>query len=108
MKERKSKTIRVPLESWIFLKEKMRNERIGDHLSEKALDHLKKEMEKPYNKNGHVLMDGDLGGAVGNPENSYEEGRWTNWSVEDMKKMLDEANLPYEEGEEVSYISVGL
>lgn len=104
----KAKTIRVPLESWIYLKEQCRNQRCGDHLSERMIEHLKKEMQKEYNRNGHLLMDKDLGGAIGDPTNSYEEGRWTSWSVEQMKKMLDEKGLPYEDGEEVEYINVAI
>lgn len=102
----KKKTIRVPLESWLYLQDICRYQRGGTHLSEKSIAHFTKEMQRDINKNGHELMDGSLGGAIGKPENSYEEHRWTSWSLEEMKKMLDEKGLPYEEGEEVDVIDV--
>lgn len=55
-----------------------------------------------------MLKDGDLGGCVGDWKNGYEEGRWTSWSCEDMKRILIEAELPYKDGEEIEYIAVSL
>ncbi len=49
---------------------------------------------------------GDLGGCKGDPENAWEEHRWTTWSVEDMKNILNEAGLLWKDGEEKEYISV--
>lgn len=51
-------------------------------------------------------MSGDLGGCNGVPENAWEEHRWTTWSIEDMKNILNEAGLSWKNGEEVEYISV--
>lgn len=99
-------TIRVPLDSLLYLKEVCRNQRIGDSLSEKSIERTTREYNRHWNENGYELMDGSLGGAVGVPENSYEEGRWTSWSVEEMKRMLDEKGLSYVDGEPVDVISV--
>ena len=96
----KKKSIRVPLESWLYLQNECKKQRCGGEISTRFIEMLTKEYNR-YDKNGHVLVDGDLGGAIGNPENSYEEGRWTSWSIEQMKKMLDEKALPYQDGEEV-------
>lgn len=104
----KKKTIKVPLESWIYLQDLGHQQRVGGHLSDKARERLTNLMLKPYNKDGHTLMDGDLGGAVGDPNNSWEEGRWTSWSVDTMKKILDNANLPYTDGEDIECIELGL
>ena len=102
----KRKTIRVPLESLLYLHEIMRNQRIGDHLSERSIERLTKNYNNHYKENGYELMDGSLGGAIGKPENSYEEHRWTDWNVQDMKEMLDKANLPYVDGEDIDVIDV--
>lgn len=106
MKKQTLNSIRVPLESWIYLQDQQALQRGGRHLTENHLEHLKNEMRKPYNKNGRQLMDGDLGGAIGEPKNSYEEGRWTSWSIEKMKQMLDEQNLPYIDAEMVEVINL--
>lgn len=102
----KKRTIRVTLESWLYLHEIMRNQRIGDHLSERTIERLTKEYNNHYKEKGHLLIDGDLGGAIGKPENSYEEHRWTNWSIEDMKEMLDKAGLPYTDGEDIDEMNI--
>jgi hypothetical protein len=51
-------------------------------------------------------MDGDFGGCIGSPENSWEERRWTNWSAEDMIRILTEAGIPCERGESQEVIDV--
>ena len=102
----KKKSIRVPLESWVYLQDQCKLQRCGDHISDKTKEHLKREMEKPYNQGGHQLTDGDLGGAIGNPLNSYEEGRWTSWSINEMKEMLKDQNLPYTDAEDVEEINI--
>ena len=52
------------------------------------------------------ICDYDFGGAVGEPEKSWEEHRWTRWSCDDMKKMLEEAGLSWKDGEDIEHISV--
>lgn len=102
----KSNSILVPLESWMFLQKKGYRERIGKELSEKAIQLRERSFERNAHNGKRQLINGDLGGCRGPVENAWEEGRWTSWSIEDMKKMLDEAGLPWEDGEEVEYIAV--
>ena len=95
----KVKAIRVPLESYIYLQQENRIQRTGKELSEKVIERFKRSFET-YNKDGALLLNGSLGGA-------NEEGKWTSWTVEDMKDMLNKQNLPYENCEE-DVISVRL
>lgn len=108
MRTRKVNTILLPLESFLYLQEKGYNERCGKYRTEKQIERLKRNFES-FAYNGYKrLCDGDLGGCVGNYENAYEERRWTSWSCEDMKRFLNEANLPYKEGKETEIIEVSL
>ena len=91
----KKKAIRLTLESYLYLQNEGHKQRSGNDYSEATIEKLTKNYYR-Y-KNGITIASGWLGGAIGNPENSYEEGRWTDWSVDDMKKMLDEKGLPYED-----------
>ena len=100
-----AKSILVPLESYIYLNNKRHEERStsGKPLNEERL-------VVNFNRNAYGgykrLMDGDYGGCVGKPENGYKEGRWTSWSCDDMKRILDKAGLPYKNGEDVEYIQL--
>lgn len=103
---RKSATVLVPLDSFLFLQDRSYLERCGKHHSEKHMERLKRNFEQ-FSYNGYKqIMNGDLGGCKGNPENAWEEHRWTSWSVEDIKRILDEAGLPWELGEEAEYIEL--
>lgn len=104
----KKRAIKVPLDSWIYLINIQSMQRGGHNISEHYKEHLTKEMERSYNKDGHLLIDGSLGGAIGKPENSYEEHRWTDWSIDQMISMLDEVGLSYREVEPVDCIEVNL
>ena len=109
MKAKKSPRILVPWESWLYLEERSYKERCGRKHTEKSLERMKRNFNSlAHYKGMKQLMDKDFGGAIGKPENSWEEHRWTGWSCEDMKKMLDEAGLPWEPGEEIEYISVSI
>ena len=102
----KKNSIRVNLEAWLYLQDTCHNQRVGGHLTEKTISRLTRSYEDWYKEKGKTLIDGDLGGAIGDPKNSYEEGRWTSWSVADMKRLLDEAGLPYEDGDPVESINI--
>ena len=102
----KKRSIRVPLESRLYLEDQLHLQRGGHHTGENTIKRLTLESQKDYNKNGFLLMDGSLGGAVGDPKNSYEEGRWTSWSIDTMKKMLDQAKLPWYDNEDIDCIEV--
>lgn len=106
MKVKKERTLILPLESVLYLSEECRHQRIGDHLSDKAKEMIKKNFLK--HKDNYLVYDGSFGGAIGDPKNSYEEGRWTSWKIEDMKRMLDKQGLPYKDGEEIETIGIGI
>lgn len=91
-KIRKVKTLELPYESLLYLREEMRRQRTGRPLSDKAKDRIKRHMPK----SGFCIVDdGDFGGCDGDPQNAWEERRWTSWSVDTMIEMLDRANLPH-------------
>ena len=104
MEVRKSPTILVPLESFLFLQDKVSVERLGKHHSEKKIERLTNNFEEFSYEGYKQLMNGDLGGCNGKPEKAWEERRWTSWSTEDMKRILNEAGLPWKDGEEQEYI----
>lgn len=108
MHVRKSNSILVPWKSFLFLQQKCRHERCGDCHSERQIERLRRSFDDLAFKGYKRLLDGDLGGCKGDWKNGYEEGRWTSWSCNDMKKILDEAGLPYKDGEETEYIAVSL
>jgi len=99
--------IRVSLEGYLYLQEEGCYQRCGHYHSEKFIQRLTNQFNnRDAEHGGHMLMDGDLGGAVGDPKNSYEEGRWTDWSVEDMKRMLDAKGYSYKDEEPQDVIEV--
>lgn len=102
----KSPTLLVPLESYLYLQDRCRFERCGNHHSEMQRQKLSRNFEQFAYNGKKQLCNGDLGGCNGKPENAWEEGRWTSWSVEDMIRILDEAGLPWERGEETEYIAL--
>lgn len=102
----KCHTILVPLESYLYLQDKEYFERCGKHHSEKHNERLIRNFKRFSNEGKYKLKDRDLGGCIGKPENAWEEGRWTSWSCEDMIQILNEACLPYEQGEDSEYIAV--
>lgn len=108
MKVCRSATILVPFESWMFLQKKGHEERGGKPYSDRAIERLTRSFQDNSYQGYKQLMNGDLGGCKGNPENAWEERRWTSWSVDDMKKILDEAGLPWKDGEEAEYIAVSI
>jgi len=106
MNIRKSPTVLVPLESYLFLQDKGRFERCGKHFNEAMIQRLTENFNRHSYKGRKQIMNDDLGGCIGKPEKAWEEGRWTSWSVENVKKILDEVGLPWEEGVETEYIEV--
>lgn len=92
------KAIKVPLESFLYLSKEQRKQRIGDELSQKAIERITKNFEKYYEK-GRTLTSGDLGGSI--------NGVWTSWSLEEMKDMLRKQHLSFEECED-KRISIAL
>lgn len=100
----KKNTIRVPLESRLYLEDLLHLQRGGKHTSPKTIERLTYQAER--DNNVFILTSGNLGGAIGDPKNSYEEGRWTSWDLDTMKELLDKAGLPYEDGDPIDEISI--
>ena len=99
MREYKVRTVAMPWESWSFLFEEQHRQRCesGREISEKHWGRARREFDR-FSRNGYKEVgDGDFGGCKGDPRNAWQERRWTSWSIEDMKRMLDEAGLPYGE-----------
>ena len=100
-------SIFLPLDSYLYLHELCTAQRSGRTMS----DNHRKWLETNFHRvccksNGmYNAMDGYLGGAVGKPQNSYEDRRWTTWSVEDMKNILDAAGLSWAEGPTLEVIT---
>lgn len=91
MKKAKLNTIKVNKESYMYLQKRHYTERIGKDLNEKALRRYERSFDN-FQYNGYKeLYDGDLGGAI--------NGKWTSWSCNDMKSILDEQGLSYIVGE---------
>lgn len=106
MKIRKRRTIKVAWEGFLYLSKEQHRQRCesGKPFSERAI----KSLERSFELTGGILHDGDRGGCVGNPVNAWEEGRWTDWSVEDMKRMLDEKGFEWEDAGERESIEIGI
>lgn len=100
MKIRIFNSIQVPWESWWHLENLSYFQRCGKYHTEEQKERMKRNFEQFAFYDGmKQICDYDQGGAIGDPERSYEEGRWVSWSCEDMKKILNEADLPWKEGE---------
>lgn len=106
MKIRKENTILIPWESYLYLQNKQYEERMGKPKPESAIKRLELNFENCSHNGLYRIGDGALGGCIGTPENAWEEKRWTSWSCEDMKQILDSAGLPYKDGGEREYISI--
>ena len=104
----KTGTIYLPFESYMFLKAETQRQRSEHH--PEISDFHRKELTNAFNrlsKNGmYEAHDGTFGGCNGSPINAWAEGRWIDWSVNEMAKMLDEQGLPYKMGEPVEVIFI--
>lgn len=97
-----SQTILVGKESYLYLDRISREQRGCKPLTPDQEDRLWSKCR--LNADGlRSCNNYSLGGGDG----TYH-GRWWSWSVDTLKKMLDEANLPYEDGEPIEYINVHL
>ena len=101
----KANTILVPLESYLYLQEKQHTERSASY-KQFDDDRVKRAFYKHSYNGFYQLYDNDLGGCIGEPFRAFEEGRWTSWSCEDMKQILDNAGLPYKDGEQEEIINL--
>ena len=105
MKVHTEKTIAVPFESWFFLREEQHRQRSGGEI---PLN--KKRWKALFDSDAihsgpmmglKLLRNGDFGGCEGSPINAFEEHRWTSWTLDEMKEMLDKADLSWKEGQEI-------
>lgn len=92
------KSLKVNLESYLYLQEQCKLQRLGKKLTDNQIKRLTKNYYSNY-LNGINLTDGQLGGA--------KDNKWTSWTIEDMKDLLEKANLKYEYSE-VDEINVKL
>lgn len=92
------KSLKVNLESYLYLQEQCKLQRLGEKLTDNQIKRLTKNYYSNY-LNGINLTDGQLGGA--------KDNKWTSWTIEDMKDLLEKANLKYEYSE-VDEINVKL
>lgn len=97
-----SKTIFIGKEAHLFLSREQRKQRgckpLPDEVEEKAWNRMYK------NKNGMKMVDDN---SYGGGDGTYR-GKWWGWNVDTIKAMLNEANLPYIEGEPIEYFEVYL
>ena len=96
-----SKSIYVGKESYTYLNRISREQRGCKPLSQEAEDRHWNRLTGHGAKSTWQLDDNSMGGGDG----TYW-GKWWSWSVETLKKMLDEAGLPYTEGPEVEYMNI--
>lgn len=81
MKIRILNSMQVPWESWWHLENLSYFQRCGKYHTEEQKERMKRNFEQFAFYDGmKQICDYDQGGAIGDPERSYEEGRWTSWS----------------------------
>lgn len=95
-----SQTIFIGKEAHFFLSREQSRQRGFKPLPKEAEDRTWAKMYKPVN-GMRMVDDNSYGGGDGT-----RNGKWWGWKVETIKAMLDEAGLPYEEGEPIEYIEV--
>lgn len=93
----KHERIAVPRNSLEYLEKIMREQRGCKPLSDEKIERAWRRRRK--NENGMVILeDNSMGGGDG----TYY-GKWTNWSCEDLRRMLREKGLPWEDLEPIEY-----
>lgn len=85
-----TKALKVNLESYLYLQEQCKLQRLGEKLTDKQIERYTKNYYKQFS-GGIYLTSGQLGGA--------KDNKWTSWTIEDMKTLLEKANLQYEYSE---------
>lgn len=99
MKERVVRTLQLPWESYLFLQNYGYRMSKGKDHSEKFIKRMKAQFDGSSNKNGYnEVLDFMLGGL--------KDGKFIYWSIEDLKRLLDENNLTYGDEGETKVIDV--
>lgn len=101
MDEMTSKTIYIGREAYMFLDRESRRQRGCKPLSEDEERWMWEKITRFGKRNEYQATDDSFGGGDG----TYR-GKWWGWSVDTLKKMLDENKLPYRDGEEVRYVNL--
>ncbi|MBO4847109.1 MAG: hypothetical protein J5525_12565 [Lachnospiraceae bacterium] len=91
------KIIRIPFESYLYLCTLLYEQREGIKADEKVLNRIKNEYNRRAKGKGSYIYvkDDELGGCDGNAKDGLLERRWTQWSTEDIIRILDEKGLPW-------------
>lgn len=103
MKEHTSATILIGRDAHEYLEAICREQRGCKPLSAEQKDRQWDRILKFKDTGMRQVYDDTYGGGDG----TYW-GKWWSWSVETIKTMLDEANLPYEESEPITWIDAGV
>lgn len=91
------RVIRTPFESYCYLCVLSYEQRSGLKADEKVLNRIKNEYNRRSRGKGSYIYvkDGELGGCDGDAKDGLLEKRWTQWSIEDIIRILDEKGLPW-------------
>ena len=102
---RKQATIKLTFDSYYYLRNKQHEERSesGRALNKET---IKRQFDSNHPNGYFLATNGSFGGCKGSPVNAWEQGRWTSWKLEQLKEMLDNAGLPWEDGEEIETIEI--
>ena len=102
MKEITVKTIWISKDAYFHLKRIMRQQRGCRPLSVEFEERVWSRIPN-FRKRGELVQvhDSEFGGGDG----TYY-GRWCDWSVDTLKRMLDESGFAYEDGETVKFLPV--
>ena len=100
---KRSPTIWVGKESYMYLNRISREQRGCKQLSQEVENKMwnrqltKAKIGKADKEKNLVRLDND---SMGGGDGTYS-GKWWSWSISTIKEMLDEAKLPYSDGEEL-------
>lgn len=95
--KRTVKQMMIGKEAFIFLNQTMREQRGFGLATDEVNDRMWAKAVKFGGK--YCAYDGCFGGA-------NERGKWTSWKVDDMKRMLKEAGIPYDCAEDGEIINI--
>ena len=99
----KRHAIKIELDGYLYLQNRLHKERCGEDLSESHIERLTANFKNHY-KTCELTMDGDYGGTTdGTPQ-----GKWTSWTVEQMAEMLTEAGIKWTPADDVECIDISI
>lgn len=90
----KTKTLITNLDGYIYLHRESTEQR-GFEFTERGAQLLKEHFDETAIDGRIEILDRNLGGGCG----SQNPNTWTDWSVEEMAKMLKKQNIPFEIGQ---------